>query len=119
MAFSTALLDAALKRRRALNEQQRLAALARVTAWLETQGDRYDIQEAYLFGSIARPYQFSDRSDVDVAAENIRPDLFFDAMASLSEAVERDVDLVELLKCPFAAKIRQQGIRWNRNAGHS
>jgi uncharacterized protein len=119
MAFSTALLDAALERRRALNEQQRLAALTRVTAWLETQGDLYDIQEAYLFGSIARPYQFSEHSDVDVAAENIRPDRFFDAMASLSEALERDVDLVELLKCPFAAKIRQQGIRWNRNAGHS
>lgn len=119
MAFSTALLDAALERRRALNEQQRLATIARVTAWLETQGDRYDIQQAYIFGSITRPYQFSEHSDVDVAAENIRPDRFFDAMASLSEALERDVDLVELLKCPFATKIRQQGIRWNRNAGHS
>ncbi len=115
MAFSTALLDAALERRRALNEQKRLETFARVTAWLETQGASYDIQQAYLFGSITRPYQFSEHSDVDVAAENIRPDRFFEAMASLSESVERDVDLVELLKCPFTAKIRQQGIQWNRN----
>jgi len=37
---------------------------------------------------------------------------FFPAMAALSEAVGRDVDLVEVCKCPFAERIRQTGQLW-------
>ena len=112
MSFPTPILDRALADRRQHHEQQRLATCDRVLAWLDTVGQKYGIDRAYLFGSLTRPYHFTKRSDVDVAVETINPESFFQAMAELSEEVEREVDLVELSKCPFADRIRQQGIVW-------
>ncbi len=119
MSFSTHLLDAALQRRRELNEQQRLALMERVTQWLEIHGQEYGIAQAYLFGSLTRPNRFAEHSDVDVAVESVNPDCFFEAIAALSEFVERDVDLVDLSKCTFAAQIRQRGILWTEKSGRS
>jgi uncharacterized protein len=104
--FKTNLLDAALARRREDNEAQRLATIKQAIYWLETEGEQYGINQAYLFGSVARPYQFTRNSDVDVAVEQFNPEDFFVAMAALSETLERDVDLVDLSKCHFAHRIR-------------
>lgn len=82
--------------------------------WLETEGDQFGIHQAYLFGSVIRPYHFTERSDVDIAVESVEVEAFFTEMASLSEAIERNVDLVELPKCPFAHRIRQRGQLWKR-----
>jgi predicted nucleotidyltransferase len=114
MPFPTPILDRALADRRQYNEQQRLATCHLVLAWLDTVGRQYGIERAYLFGSLTRPNRFTECSDVDVAVESIDSESFFEAMAKLSEQVERDVDLVELSKCPFADRIRQQGIVWNQ-----
>ncbi|NJL49876.1 MAG: hypothetical protein HC929_23835 [Leptolyngbyaceae cyanobacterium SM2_5_2] len=65
---------------------------------------------------LAQP--FDNRSDVDVALESLAPEHFFRAMGALSETVGRDVDLVELHKCPFAARIRQGGLLWTRTQEH-
>jgi uncharacterized protein len=62
---------------------------------------------------VTRPYQFTRNSDVDVAVEQFNPEVFF-AMAALSETLERDVGLVDLSKCHFAHRIRQQGMVWRR-----
>jgi predicted nucleotidyltransferase len=67
-----------------------------------------------LFGSLTCPYHFTERSDIDVAVEKLAPDAFFQVMATLSEALERDVDLIELSKCHFAPRIREQGLLWTR-----
>jgi hypothetical protein len=112
--FETNLLDAALARRREDNEAQRLATLKRAIHWLETEGEQYGIHEAYLFGSVTHPYRFTSNSDVDVAIEQFNPEDFFVAMAALSETLECDVDLVDLSKCHFAHRIRQQGMVWRR-----
>jgi len=112
--FNTNLLDAALVRRREDNEAQRLAAVEQAIQWLETEGEQYGIDQAYLFGSVIRPYRFTSNSDVDIAVEGFNPEDFFMAMATLSERLERDVDLVDLSKCPFAHRIRQQGMVWRR-----
>lgn len=113
MTFATPILDRALADRRQQNEQQRLAICDRVLAWLDEVGQQYGIDRAYLFGSLTRPYRFTARSDVDLAVEAIDPERFFQAIAELSEQVEREVDLVELSKCLFADRIRQQGIVWS------
>ena len=112
--FRTELLDAVRARRQADGEAQRLATLERIIQWLTTEGSRYGINEAFIFGSVIRPYHFTERSDVDVAVEQMGVEAFFEAMGKLSEAVERDVDLVELLRCPFAHRIREQGVVWRR-----
>jgi predicted nucleotidyltransferase len=114
MPFPTPILDRTLAARRQQNERQRLATCDRVLAWLDAVGQQYGIDRAYLFGSLTRPYRFTERSDVDVAVEAIDSESFFQAMAELSEQVEREVDLVELSKCPFADRIRQQGIVWRQ-----
>jgi predicted nucleotidyltransferase len=114
MPFPTPILDHALADLRQQNEQQRLATCDRVLTWLDAVGQQYGIDKAYIFGSLTRAYRFTKRSDVDVAVEAIDSESFFPAMAELSEQVEREVDLVELSKCPFADRIRQQGIEWRQ-----
>ncbi|MEA5620809.1 nucleotidyltransferase domain-containing protein [Cronbergia sp. UHCC 0137] len=112
MSYPTPILDQAIAARRHQNEQQRLATLEQVIFWLESKSQHYGIERAYVFGSLTRPYCFTQRSDVDVAVETIYAEHFFTAIAQLSEQIERPVDLVELSKCPFADRIRQQGILW-------
>ncbi|MBE9204432.1 nucleotidyltransferase domain-containing protein [Synechocystis salina LEGE 06099] len=112
MAYPTPLLDQIQNQHRQQNEQERLATLAKTTEWLEKNAQTYGIVEAYLFGSVIRPYGFTTHSDVDLAVEQIDPQLFFQAMADLSERLEREVDLVELSKCHFGDRLRQKGIKW-------
>ncbi|MFM2311629.1 MAG: hypothetical protein RLZZ04_905 [Cyanobacteriota bacterium] len=72
------------------------------------------IEEAYFFGSLIRTHYFRQQSDVDLAVESIKPEDLFMAMTALVETVGRDVDLIELPKCPFAHRIRQEGIVWTK-----
>ncbi len=114
MASPFYLLDAALDRQRRVNEQERLALIDRALAWLDTHGQSYGINQAYLFGSVLRPGQFTEHSDLDLAVEQIEPTLLFSAISALSTAAEREVDIIELSKCHFAERIRQRGRAWMR-----
>ena len=114
MPFDTSVLDAALARRRAENEQERQTLLANVLRMLEQLGPEYGIQQAYVFGSVVLPGRFYFHSDIDIAVEQIDPKRFFEAMSTLSASLGRDVDLVELDKCHFAHRIREKGILWEK-----
>lgn len=113
------LLQQAISEKRNCWEQSRQELLAVVLAWLNDNAADYGIDRAYLFGSLTQPSRFTPRSDVDVAVETIAPETFFVAMAALSEAVERDVDLVLLDMCPFADRIRQTGVIWTNAPSRS
>jgi len=117
MAFDTRLLDEALARRRVAREAARQATLTATIRLLEELSPRYGIRRAYIFGSVTRPGRFTEKSDVDIAVEQIKPARFFEAMSILAEALGREVDLVELDKCHFAHRIRERGIEWT--ATHS
>ena len=110
----TYLLDEAIVRRKQALEQERQATLEQVKQWLAVNGKRYGIEQAYLFGSLVRANRFTKQSDVDLAVESIEPEHLFMAMSALAEAVGREVDLIELSKCPFAHRIRQEGILWTK-----
>ena len=112
--FKTYFLDEAIARRRQTLEQKRQTTLEKVKQWLTANGHKYGIEQAYLFGSLIRPHRFTQQSDVDLAVESIKPEDLFMAMTALAEAVGRDVDLVELVKCPFAHRIRQEGVLWTK-----
>lgn len=112
--FDTSVLDAAQARRRVESEQLRQQVLQRTLDFLDVFGSRHGLDEALLFGSVIVPQRFGKHSDVDVAVDAIDPALFFDLMASLSLALGRDVDLVDLSQCHFAEQIRQKGVRWTR-----
>jgi uncharacterized protein len=110
--FKTYFLDEAITRRRQTLEQERQTTLEQVKQWLTANGQKYGIEQAYLFGSLIRPHHFTQQSDIDVAVELIAAQDLFMAMSDLAEAVGRDVDLIELAKCPFAHRIRQEGVLW-------
>lgn len=114
VAFDTSVLDAALARRRAACERERQALLAKVLRLLDELAPQYDIQQAYIFGSLVTPGRFGPDSDVDIAVEQIDPVRFFEAMGKFSASLGREVDLVELDKCHFAHRIRERGILWEK-----
>jgi predicted nucleotidyltransferase len=114
MSFDTSIIDRTRARRRARQEEERQATLAKLLRLLDEHGAELDISQAYAFGSVTRPGRFQDDSDVDVAVERLDAAEFFDAMSLLSAGLGRRVDLVELRKCHFADRIRQRGLRWTR-----
>lgn len=112
MAFDTYLLDEAIARRCEHNEQHRQITLAKLEQWLDEFGAQYGMQGVYIFGSVTVPGRFTERSDVDVAFETMDAAAFFDVIGLLVDALEREVDLIDLSQCHFAQKIREQGILW-------
>jgi len=114
MPYDTSVLDKAIAEKHTRWERERQVVLTRVLRWLDAHGADLGLRRAYVFGSLARAGRFSDYSDVDIAVEEISVESFFDLMAALSSELDRDVDLVELTKCHFAHRIRQEGIRWTQ-----
>ena len=114
MSFNTYLLDRAIVHRRDTQEQQRQQILAQVVNWLETEGSQNGIEQAYIFGSLTRPGNFTEASDVDIAISGKLPAEFCTLMSLLSTNLGREVDLIQLEKCHFSDRIREQGILWTK-----
>jgi predicted nucleotidyltransferase len=114
--FSTAVLDQVIAERRKRWETERQTLLAHLLAWLDENAASYGVTQAYIFGSLAQPGRFTDHSDVDVAVVDVADGRFFSFAAALSIVLERDVDLLELHACHFAAKIKTEGILWTASA---
>lgn len=114
MSFKTDILDRAIAKRRHNQEQQRQEILARVINWLETVGSQQGIKRAYIFGSLTRPGDFTEASDVDIAISGKLPEEFCTLISLLATTVEREVDLIHLEKCHFSDRIRDRGILWTK-----
>jgi uncharacterized protein len=114
--FNTGLLDEAIAQRQQRCEQERQKTLSQVIDWLHQSGHHYGIDQAYIFGSVIQPGRFHDNSDVDVGVNAIDPVKQIEAMADLSMAILRDVDIVDLRRCHFADRIRDQGRLWMRDS---
>ncbi|MEO0533551.1 MAG: nucleotidyltransferase domain-containing protein [Cyanobacteria bacterium P01_A01_bin.123] len=115
--MKTDLLDRLIQQRRDRNENARLLVLQKVQQWLNEKGVDYGIIHAWIFGSLTRPGHFHERSDVDIAINSIKPEHYFVAISVLSTWLERDVDLIELAKCPFQQRIHETGIAWTATPG--
>ncbi|MDB9389606.1 nucleotidyltransferase family protein [Microcystis aeruginosa] len=111
-AFPTPELDKILRERDIQREQERQTLLTKTQQWLDENAVEYGINRAYIFGSVTRSYKFHPGSDVDIAVENINPELHFDAISILSSYLGREVDIILLKNCHFAHRIREQGILW-------
>lgn len=110
--FDTSLLDQVLAERQQQHEHERQQVLQQVLAWLQNRGAHYGIASAYVFGSVTQPGRFHANSDVDIGVEAIDPVRQIEAIADLSMALLRDVDIVDLRHCHFAHRIRSQGKLW-------
>jgi predicted nucleotidyltransferase len=110
-----ALWEAAIGRRQAANEETRRRLLADLLAWLDAHAPEHGIDEAWVFGSVTRPGRFGARSDIDLALGADPGMRQMRIGAELYQALDRDVDVILLEDCPFAAQIVEEGIRWTRS----
>lgn len=111
-AFSTYVLDRAIARQRKTREQKRKDRLGSVFRALDELSVRIPFEQAYVFGSLAKPHRFFDASDVDVAFVGLRDEDFFVAMAFLSRTLGADTDVIQLEGHPLRQVIAQEGISW-------
>ena len=112
--FSTHLLDRALAGEGGRNERKRQEGLAAVFAALDELSHQISFEEAYVFGSLAKPYRFFEGSDVDIAFIGLRNEDFFQATAFLSREIDVEVDVLQLEGYPMGERIVREGIRWKR-----
>jgi len=70
------------------------------------------VDEAYVFGSLAAPFAFDARSDLDIAVHAMDPREYFLLKCYLEGRLQREVDLVEMESCGFADSIRRRGLQW-------
>ena len=113
--FSTHLLDSALVREREERERQRQKQIALVLKALDALSQLISFEQAYIFGSLAKPYRFFKDSDVDIAFVGLNDEDFFQAIAFLSRELGRDVDLIQLEDHPLRDKVMREGIKWKKN----
>lgn len=112
--FSTYLLDKVIAISQEKREQQRAERLAALLTALEQLSKLIPFEEAYVFGSLTKPYRFSPNSDIDIGFIGLRDVDFFPAMAFLSRELGRDVDFLQLEGHRLKEKVISEGIRWKR-----
>ena len=66
-----------------------------------------------LFGSVTRPHEFHERSDVDIAfVEEPKKKSRYALQAQIEEMIHHPVDLIILSECRFREKIEREGEAW-------
>ncbi len=110
--FSTHLLDEAVERERQERENLRLRLVEEVLSAIDRLSREIPFEEAYLFGSITKPYRYLEGSDVDMGFVGLRDEHFFKAMSFLSREVGVDVDVVQLEGHRLEEKIKREGMKW-------
>ena len=112
MGYMTALLDEVIEKKKKELEDLRLHVIAKILTAIDRLSGEIAFKEAYLFGSVTKPYRFSERSDIDIGFVGLDNRHFFKVMSYLSEETGHDVDIVQLEDHRFAYKIKRVGIRW-------
>ncbi len=114
MGYSTVLLDEAIEKKKKDQEALRLQLLDKLGHALDDLSREIPFEEAFLFGSITKPFRFSEQSDVDVGFVGLQDDQFFRAMSFLSAKLCVDVDIVQLETHRLGEKIKREGTRWKK-----
>jgi len=108
--FDTGILDHALKKQRESFEKERRRLLDVVCETLKERQREYNIQAAYIFGSLITPHRWYPFSDVDVAVRGCSTHLL-SIMKDIEEATGRSVDVVDLDRHPFPDLFLRKGIK--------
>lgn len=64
--------------------------------------------EVYLVGSILQPFQFTDRSDIDIVLKNFQGD-YFDTWSKLQQKMDRTIEVILFETCHFQDHIMKYG----------
>ena len=108
------LLDEVIEKNRKRQEELRLWVIEKILTAIDKLSEEIAFKEAYLFGSVIKPFRFSERSDIDIGFIGLDNRHFFKVMSYISEEAGRDVDIVQLEDHRLADKIKRGGIRWRR-----
>ena len=114
MRFSTALLDAVIERKKKEREKIRLQLLKKLINTLDKLGREIPFEEAYIFGSVVKPFRFAEGSDIDIGFIGLKDNYFFKAMSFISDEMGMDVDVIQMECHRLADKIRREGLRWTK-----
>lgn len=105
------------KRRKELKDkvrQKALQRLERAVTLLYNEG----AEEVYVFGSVLKPREFNERSDVDIAVRGIPEGGRANITARLEEVFgETPFDIISLeddLRPEIRGRIEKEGILWKR-----
>jgi predicted nucleotidyltransferase len=97
---------------RRITERQRRTEAARAERFrrllpeaAKVSREGYQVQRVVLFGSLATG-RYREDSDVDLAVEGLRGDLYFDALSKLMALFRGPVDLVCLEEAPESLRQR-------------
>ena len=112
--FMTTLLDEVIEKKRKEREDLRLNVIAKILTAIDRLSGEIAFDEAYLFGSVTKPFRFLENSDIDIGFIGLDNRHFFKAMSYLSEETGHDVDIVQIEDHRLADKIKRGGIRWRR-----
>jgi len=113
--FSTHLLDRALIREQEEKERQRKKQITAAFKALNALSRRIPFDQAYIFGSLAKPHRFFEDSDVDIGFVGLKDQDFFQTIAFLSRELGREVDVIQLEDHPLRDKVIREGIRWKKS----
>lgn len=112
--FSTYLLDAVIERERINREGLRCSLIYKSFDALDRLAKEIFFVEAYLFGSIVKPYRFVKGSDIDIGFIGLKDEYFFKAMSFISRELGIDVNVIQLEGHRLENKVKREGIRWIR-----
>ena len=69
--------------------------------------------QVVVFGSLARPYRFTDTSDIDIALKTEPSGMtLYQLTGLLAEQMGRPVDVILLSECRFRDRIAREGETW-------
>ncbi len=114
MGYTTVLLDEAIKQKKNNQEALRLQLLDKLSHALDDLSREIPFEEAFLFGSVTKPFRFTEQSDIDVGFVGLHDNHFFRAMSFLSDTLCVDVDIVQLEAHRLGEKIKREGLRWKK-----
>lgn len=91
-----------------------MSTLKKVEEALEKAATQIKFDEAYIFGSLARPGRFKRDSDIDIGFYGLKDEDFFKMISYLSLELEREVDVIQLEGHRLENKVKMEGIRWKK-----
>lgn len=116
--FSTKILDDIVAEKKKQRESERKNLIVKIFSTLNKLSKKVQFDDAYIFGSVAKPYKFTKQSDINIGFIGLSDDDVVKSIAYLSRKLEIDVDVVQLERCRFAKKI-MEGIKWGKLTGKS
>lgn len=91
------------------DESKRKELLDTVITYVRNTFAHTDV-EVYLVGSIIQPFQFHERSDIDIVLKNFKGDRF-DLWTQLETVSKRNVEVVIFENCPFQKHVITHGYK--------